>query len=228
MSKIIEFINKKTIISCQASHTEPFYDSPSFMAMINSCINGGAEVLRIESAKNIALVKRATKSKIIGITKPQKLPENWKEIVYITPTFKDAEKLAKADADIIAIDGTSRQRPKENLAELIYKIKTELNKPVIADISTLEEGINCALLGADIISTTLSGYTQNTLSLNNGQPDFELLEKLVKTINLPIILEGRIWEPVQVKRAFEIGAHSVVIGSAITRPHLITKRFIMY
>ena len=94
----------------------------------------------------------------------------------------------------------------------------------MADISTLEEGINCANLGADIISTTLAGYTDESGEAGDT-PDFELLEKLVKTIDKPVILEGRIWAPEEVEKAFELGAHCVVIGSAITRPQLITKRF---
>ena len=95
----------------------------------------------------------------------------------------------------------------------------------MADISTYKEGVNCANLGVDILSTTLSGYTVESDS-QSETPDFDLLEKLVKETNIPVILEGRIWEPDDVKRAFELGAHAVVIGSAITRPQLITKRFI--
>ena len=92
----------------------------------------------------------------------------------------------------------------------------------MADISTLEEGINCARLGADIISTTLAGYTMESGEPTVG-PDYELLKKLVKTVDKPVILEGRIWTPEEVKKAFALGAHCVVIGSAITRPQLITK-----
>ena len=97
----------------------------------------------------------------------------------------------------------------------------------MADISTSEEGLNCSRLGADILSTTLSGYTKESES-DSDKPDFELLSKLVKSVNTPVILEGRIWNPDEVKIAFELGAHSVVIGSAITRPQLITKRFVNY
>ena len=95
----------------------------------------------------------------------------------------------------------------------------------MADISTLEEGKKCAALGADVISTTLAGYTLESGEPSEG-PDYELLKNLVKAVNKPVILEGRIWEPQDVKKAFEIGAHCVVIGSAITRPQLITKRFV--
>ena len=95
----------------------------------------------------------------------------------------------------------------------------------MADISTLEEGISVSDMGADIISTTLSGYTKETNNVTDG-PDFELLKNLVAQINKPIFVEGRVWEPKDVQKAFELGAHSVVIGSAITRPQLIVKRFI--
>ena len=95
----------------------------------------------------------------------------------------------------------------------------------MADISTVEEGVNCANLGANMLSTTLSGYTQFSQNRGDG-PDFELLENLVKEVDIPVVLEGRIWEPDEVDRAFELGAHCVVIGSAITRPQLITKRFV--
>ena len=94
----------------------------------------------------------------------------------------------------------------------------------MADISTFEEGIKAREMGFDIISTTLSGYTQYSLS-KTDKPDFELLEKLAKESDCPVILEGRIWEPYEVDKAFELGAYSVVIGSAVTRPQLITKRF---
>lgn len=224
MNKIIKKINHKIIVSVQASHAEPFQKKEAMTAMIQSVINGGAAGLRVAGKRDLEISKSLCNLPVIGITKPETLPENWKDIVYITPDFEHAKTLK--GADIIAIDGTTRKRPKENLAELIYKIKSELNTLVMADISTLEEGISASLLGADIISTTLSGYTSYSLEKDNGKPDFDLLEQLVKSVHTPVILEGRIWDPSDIKTAFKLGAHSVVIGSAITRPHLITKRFI--
>jgi N-acylglucosamine-6-phosphate 2-epimerase len=194
--------------------------------MIQSVINGGALALRVAGARDVKIAK-SFNVPVIGLTKPDKLPENWKEVVYITPTLKEVRELIDAGADIIAFDGTSRTRPNGcKLEDIIYEIH-KANKIAMADISTFGEAINCTNIGADIISTTLSGYT---IESNNNleEPDFELLEKLKKTINKPVILEGRIWEPSQVKKAFLLGAHSVVIGSAITRPQLITKRFIEY
>jgi N-acylglucosamine-6-phosphate 2-epimerase len=225
-SKTIEKLKKKIIVSCQSSSGEPLYEDKCMPAMIKAVIQGGAEGLRLAGTEDIKEARKFTDLPVIGITKPDPLPQNWKEIVYITVTFDDAKAIANAGADIIAVDGTFRKRPKENLAEIIYRIKSELSCLTMVDVSTLDEGLMCGLLGVDFISTTLSGYTSYTLDKNKGEPDFELLKNLVKLDICPIILEGRIWTPEHVKTAFNLGAHSVVIGSAITRPHLITERFV--
>ena len=181
-------------------------------------MNRRANILDIRNAKKNFNIP------VIGLTKPEKLPVNWKEIVYITPTLEDIKEVINAGADIIATDGTQRSRQRESLKEIIDYIKSA-NRLAMADISTLEEGIKARELGFDIISTTLSGYTQNS-DCNNKKPDFKLLKSLIKELDCPVFLEGRIWEPSQVAKAFLLGAYSVVIGSAITRPQLITKRFI--
>ena len=204
--------------------SEPLYKEECMTAMIKSVLNGGAQGLRVAGVRDVKIAKAISDVPVIGITKPEVIPKNWKEIVYITPTIKDAVDLIQAGADIIAFDGTSRPRPKCTLEEIIKYIKINRRK-AMADISTLEEGINCARLGVDVLSTTLSGYTTQSPIEGDG-PDFKLLEALVKETDKPVILEGRIWEPEQINKAFELGAHAVVIGSAITRPQLITKRFI--
>lgn len=221
---IIDALKNKVIVSVQAMPDEPLYREECIVAMMQSVVNGGAGGLRVASARDVKNAKKLFDIPVIGLTKPDKLPANWLEVVYITPTLKEVNELIEAGADIIAFDGTSRPRECP-LEEMIVKIKTA-GRLSMADIATFEEGLNCEKLGVDIISTTLSGYTAETKS-DSEEPDFELLEKLHKNTNLPIILEGRIWEPHQVKKAFELGAHAVVIGSAITRPQLITKRFIV-
>lgn len=223
--EIIKNLKGKVIVSSQAMPDEPLYEETAMLAMMKSVINGGAEGLRVAGSRDVRNAKKYFSVPVIGITKPDKLPSNWMEIVYITPTIKEVDELIMAGADIIAFDGTSRKR-QNSIEEMVNKIHSS-NRLAMADISTLEEGLSCAKLGADIISTTLSGYTMESLPAKD-EPDFELLEQLVKNTDKPIILEGRIWEPKEVKKAFELGAHSVVIGSAITRPQLITKRFINY
>ena len=220
---ILEKLKNQIIVSVQAMPDEPLYEESCIIAMMKSVVNGGAKGLRLAGARDVKNAKKIFDIPIIGLTKPDKLPDNWKEIVYITPTLKEVNELIEANADIIATDATQRPRPKESLKEIVNYIKSH-NKLSMADISTFEEGMKARELGFDIISTTLSGYTQYS-NQNIEGPDFELLEKLVKELDCPIILEGRIWEPNEVNKAFELGAHSVVIGSAITRPQLITKRF---
>lgn len=220
---IVDKLKNKVIVSVQAMPDEPLYKEECIIAMMQSVVNGGAQGLRVAGSRDVKNAKKLFDVPVIGLTKPDKLPENWQEIVYITPSLNEVNELIDAGADIIAFDGTSR--PHEcPLEEMISAIKFA-GKLSMADIATFDEGLNCEKLGVDIVSTTLSGYTAETAS-NSDEPDFMLLEKLVKNTNLPVILEGRIWEPHQVKTAFELGAHSVVIGSAITRPQLITKRFI--
>lgn len=222
---IIDRLKGKVIVSCQAMPSEPLYLEKCMAAMMKSVIKGGAGGLRVAGARDVRNAKRLFDVPVIGLTKPDVIPSNWQEIVYITPTLKEVIELVEAGADIIAFDGTMRPRPENaKLEELIKYIK--INKRVsMADISTLEEGINAEKLGANILSTTLSGYTQYSQNRGEG-PDFELLTQLVQNTNLPVVLEGRIWEPEEVSVAFDLGAHCVVIGSAITRPQLITKRFI--
>lgn len=220
---ILEKLKKQVIISVQAMPNEPLYKEECLTAMMQSVVNGGAKGLRLAGARDVKNAKKLFDIPIIGLTKPDKLPDNWKEVVYITPTLKEVDELINANADIIATDATMRPRPKESLEEIIKYIKSH-NKLAMADISTFEEGINARNLGFDVISTTLSGYTQNSRQ-DLTTPDFDLLEKLVNKLDCPIILEGRVWETSEVDKAFELGAHSVVIGSAVTRPQLITKRF---
>lgn len=222
---MINFLKNKVIVSSQAMPDEPLYKEGCMIAMMQSVINGGAEVLRVAGARDVKNAKKLG-VKVIGLTKPDGLPENWKEIVYITPTLKEVNELIDAGADVIAFDGTSRPRPNNCTLEEIIKRIHSAGKLAMADIATLQEAINCSKLGADLISTTLSGYTQESLS-DSSDPDYQLLKSIkLNKVQTPVILEGRIWEPQQVKKAFEYGAHCVVIGSAITRPQLITKRFI--
>lgn len=211
------------IVSVQAMKDEPFYNEAAITAMMQAVLDGGAQGLRVAGERDIKIAKSLTDSPVIGLTKPDILPSHPEKEVYITPTISDIKVTIEAGADIVAFDSTSRPRPDgsklEDNIELIHKH----NRLAMADISTLKEGIKVRKLGADIISTTLSGYTD--YSQKTEGPDFGLLKGLSEALDCPIILEGRIWHPNEVHKAFELGAHAVVIGSAITRPHLITKRF---
>ena len=221
---IITSIRKKVIVSVQALTHEPLYDERCIIAMMKSVILGGAAGLRVSGARDIKNAKKLFDVPVIGITKPEKIPENWQEVVYITPDTDCVNEVITAGADIVAFDGTARYRKGCNLKQIIDKVRLS-GRISMADISTFEEGVNARLLGADIVSTTLAGYTKESIPSDSG-PAFDLLERLVKELDCPVILEGRIQTPEQVDKAFDLGAHSVVIGGAITKPISLTKRFV--
>jgi N-acylglucosamine-6-phosphate 2-epimerase len=216
-------LKNKIIVSVQASYNEPLYEESCINALLKSVVNGGAAAVRVAGQRDVKNAKKLLNVPVIGLTKPKELPENWLDVVYITPSIDDIKNLIDAGADIVAFDATSRKH-NFDIKDALTLIHSN-NKLAMADISTFEEGKICSELGFDIISTTLSGYTTQTQTIDD-EPDFILLENLTKSINTPVFLEGRIWTSNHVKKAFELNAHSVVIGSAITRPQLITKRFI--
>lgn len=223
--EVLKSLKNELIVSIQAMPDEPLYEQNCILAMAKSVIElGGANAVRLAGKRDIENIKKAfPETVVIGITKPNKIPKNYKELVYITPTVEDCKTVIEAGADIVALDGTMRIRPNnEKLEDLVKYIKSQ-NKLAMADIATFEEAKNACELGFDIVSTTLSGYTKETEN-NPDCPDFELVKKIKNELNIFTILEGKIWEKNDVKMAFEFGADAVVVGSAITRPQLIFKR----
>lgn len=224
--KILDKLKNKIIISLQAMPDEPLYEENCIIAFAKSLIDlGGVKALRLAGARDIRNIKSMYPDCIvIGITKPDKIPDNYKELVYITPNISDCKKIIEAGADIIALDATMRKRSNNETLEDLLKYIKENNKLAMADIATYEEAKNAYELGFDIVSTTLSGYTIETQNKPNT-PDFDLVKKIKENLDIFTILEGKIWEKQEAKKAFEFGADAVVIGSAVTRPQLIAKRF---
>ena len=216
------------VVSCQASEGEPLCAPTHILALALSAINGGASGLRLEGPENIQLVRNNTSLPIVGLTKSPHVPPGERlKRVYITASFEEARAVSEAGADIVALDATGRPRPDgSRLPELIERVHAELGKPVWADVSSLSEALAAWQAGADAVSTTLAGYTEETRSLSDEGPALTLLADLCRQLPIPVALEGRVWHPDEVRRAFELGAYSVVVGSAITRPHLITSRFV--
>lgn len=215
---MLDLIKGKLIVSCQALEDEPLHSSFVMGKMANAAKIGGAVAIRAQGKEDIIEIKKVTGLKVIGLVK-----RNYEgSEVYITATKKEVIELLESDCEMIALDSTSRNRPKESLKEL-YDFIHSKGKLIMADISTLEEGINAEKLGADCISTTLSGYTN--YSRKSKEPDFKLIEELIETVQIPVIGEGRLDTPELLKKAMESGAYAAVVGSAITRPQLITERF---
>jgi N-acylglucosamine-6-phosphate 2-epimerase len=223
----LKALRHKLVVSCQASRGEPLCAPEHIRALALTALAGGAAGLRLEGAENIRCVREATSVPIVGLTKSPAVADDERlHKVYITATFAEAAEIAKAGADVIAVDATARPRPDGlTLAQLIDRIHKELMKPVWADVATLDEGLAATAAGADVVSTTMSGYTAETYTSPESGPDLDLLAALSRQLSVPVILEGRVWYPDEVKRAFALGAYTVVVGSAITRPALVTQRF---
>ena len=219
-SNIMARLRGGLIVSCQAPEGTPLHGSHIMAAMARAAEIGGAVGIRADGPNDIRAIKQAVKLPVLGIYKiryPDCEP-------YITPTFEAAREILAAGADIIALDATLRPRLNGLTAdELIRQVKA-LGVPVMADISTLEEGVAAAESGADIVATTMSGYTP--YSPKSDEPDYALIEGLVARVKVPVIAEGKIWTPEQARKALDLGAYAVVVGTAITRPHVVTERFV--
>lgn len=222
-NEMFESIKGSIIMSCQALPDEPLYvpEKSIMYLMARACKMAGTPMIRTNSVRDVIAIKEETGLPIIGLIKI-----NYEGFEgYITPTMKEVDELVACGTDIIALDATFQKRGDgKSAVEFIAEIKAKYpNQMLMADISNFDEGVAAAKAGVDMISTTLSGYTSYTKKLDG--PDLELVKTLSQAVDIPVIAEGRINYPHQVKEAYEHGAYSVVVGSAITRPFEIAKRF---
>lgn len=211
MQSVIQAISHGLVVSCQAPVSSPLHDPGVIAAIAQASVNSGAVGVRIDTPAHISAVRSKVNVPIVGLWK-QTLPGF---DVYITPQFHHAAALAASGADIIAIDATQRNRPEgETLTSLITRIHQELSKPVMADVDTFEAAYAAVSAGADLVGTTLYGYTARTNHLK--PPGFELLIQMVKKLEVPVICEGGISSPQMARHALDLGAYAVVVGTAIT------------
>ena len=214
-------IRGRLIVSCQASEGDPLDNLDTLTRIATSVLRGGAGGLRAEGVPRIAAFRAITQLPIIGLIKTCDTNGD----VYITPDFHSAKAVSDAGADIIALDCTARRlTAAEPWPELIRRIHTELNRPVLADIATLEDALAAERAGADAVATTLYGYTTETAGIRTVS--WPLIQSLVARLTLPVLVEGHITDPQDARRALDLGATAVVVGSAITRPETITARFV--
>lgn len=221
---VLAKLRGKLIVSCQALPVEPLYDpSRSLMGlMAKAALEGGAAGIRANSVRDIIEIKKYVNVPVIGIIKA----ETEGCPVFITPTLNEIDALAETGCEIIALDATFRPRPDgKHLDEMFAEAKNKYpNILFMADCATYEECVHAEEIGFDIVSTTLCGYTEDTKGTE--LPNYELLRRLAEDCKAYVIAEGGIWTPEQLKAAFDCGIDSAVVGTAITRPMEITKRFV--
>jgi putative N-acetylmannosamine-6-phosphate epimerase len=207
------------IVSCQALPHEPLFSSEIMARMALAAWQGGAAGIRANTPEDIAAIRKTVPLPLIGLFKAGEGE------VYITPTLGHARAVAQAGADIVALDATARPRPDgRTLAEVIAALHAEFGVPVMADISTAAEGVAAEQAGADLVSTTLSGYTP--YSDQGAGPNLALVSELAGRLVVPVVAEGRIATPAHARSALAAGAFAVVVGAAITRPQWITAQFV--
>ncbi|MGW5738565.1 MULTISPECIES: N-acetylmannosamine-6-phosphate 2-epimerase [Streptomyces] len=208
----------KLIVSCQAPPGDPMRETATLVRLARSAAAGGGAAIRANEPHVVAAVAAAVDLPVIGL---------WKHGdtgVYITPTVRHALEIAEAGAAVVAADATGRPRPDgSTFAELVTAVHAA-GALVMADVSTLAEGVAAAGQGADFISTTLSGYVPGTPRQTG--PDLALVAALAAATDVPVVAEGRVNTPQEAAEALARGAHSVVVGTAITAPTALTARFV--
>src|SRR5581483_1055795 len=209
---------RRLVVSCQAREGEPFRDPNCMARSAVSAVAGGAAAIRANGPHDIREIRKAVSVPILGIWKqPQ---EDGRPL--ITPSGEAAQALIAAGADMVAIDVTCRGQRYGALGRLA-RIRRDLNVPALADIATLEEALAAAQSGANFVLTTMRGYTEETAHVRSF--DLAFLRELVRRCPVPVIAEGMIETPEQARAALDAGAYAVVVGSAITRPVTIARRF---
>ena len=223
-TEIFDQLKGHLIVSCQALPDEPLHSSYIMSRMAFAAFEGGAKGIRSNSVEDIKAIKETVALPVIGLIK--KVYEGAGADVYITPTEAEVDALAGSGCDIIAMDATKRVRANGmTISEYFPLIRKKYPDALfMADCSTYEEGMEAQRLGFDCVGTTLSGYTPYTRG--RSLPDFEMMERLARDLTIPLIAEGGIWTPEQLQKALATGAAAAVVGTAITRPRDITKRFV--
>ncbi|MFH8931239.1 N-acetylmannosamine-6-phosphate 2-epimerase [Streptomyces pristinaespiralis] len=206
------------IVSCQAPPGDPMRHTSTLVRLARAAEAGGAAAIRANEPEVVAAIRAEVGLPVIGL---------WKDGdtgVYITPTVRHALAVAEAGAAVVAADATDRPRPDgSSFAELVAAVH-EAGALVMADVATLAEGVKAAAEGADFVSSTLSGYVPGSPAQDG--PDLELVEALAAAVAVPVVAEGRIATPQEAAQALARGAHSVVVGTAITAPTALTRHFV--
>ncbi len=224
MEEAVSRLEGKLIVSCQALPNEPLHSSFIMSRMAVAAKEGGAGGIRANTKEDIAEIKKAVDLPVIGIVKRDYADSQ----IYITPTMKEIRELMEVGPEIIAIDATDRLRPEgKTLDEFFQEIKAEYpDQLLMADCSTYEECIHADELGFDFIGTTMIGYTPESQGLKIDADDFKILRDVIANSKHKVICEGNIDSPQKARRVLDLGAFCVVVGSAITRPQLITKKYV--
>lgn len=221
--EILDSLKNGLIVSCQTQKGDPIYTDDMALKMAQSAKWGGAVGIRANSPEQIKQIKENVDLPVIGLYKIWHKDTD----VFITPTLEACREVWEAGADIIALDCTNQITHEGTVAwDLLPKLKKEIPEAIIfADVSNYDEARRAIDNGADIVAPTLYGYTKETMHIE--EPDYREFARMCRDFKgeACVMMEGHIYTPEDAMKVLYLGAHSVVVGSAITRPHLTTKRF---
>lgn len=227
MNKNIKVIQNKIVVSCQARKGMPGDVVNIQFVNVESAVLAGAEVVRIKGTELIKMVKESFSVVVIGMTK--KYSAGAPDSGWVTPTFEDAKSIIDAGADILVIDGSYKLHDDASLSTLINTIRKYNSEiALLVDVGTLDEGVRVGAMGVDAVATTFAQADTRGNGTVSWMKHVNLLEELSKKLSIPVICEGGISEPTQVKEAFSNGAFAVVVGKAITDPFFLTRKFIQH
>jgi N-acetylmannosamine-6-phosphate 2-epimerase/N-acetylmannosamine kinase len=212
-------LEKKLIVSCQAPDGDPFHSPNSMARFAVAAERAGAGGIRANGVEDIRAIRAAVRLPVIGIQKT--VAEDSR--ILITPSVEAARAVVEAGAKIVALDCTARGRRYDAL-ERLRRIQRELGALVMADIATVEEAEAAAAAGADLVASTMRGYTDDTVACTAFEPEF--IRELADRVSAPVIAEGHISNPQEAAAAIRAGAFAVVVGTAITAPGRIAERFV--
>ena len=223
MSNKLDGIRKQLVVSCQALEDEPLHSSFIMGRMAKAAAEGGACGIRANTVEDIREIRKNVDLPVIGIIK-EVYPDSE---VYITPTMKEMDALMEIRPEIIATDATKRKRPDgKDLRTFFEEVKEKYpEQKLMADCSTVEEALYADELGFDFIGVTMVGYTSYSANDRIEADDFKIIRDILAKAKHPVIAEGNIDTPEKARRVIELGCYSVVVGGAITRPQLITRKF---
>lgn len=215
----LSILRDRLIVSCQAPDGDPFRNAESMARFALAAERAGAGGIRANGVEDIRAIRAAVSLPVLGIQKT--MADDGR--VLITPSLAAARAVVDAGASIVALDCTVRGQ-RYGALERLRRIRSELSVPVMADIATVEEALEAVEAGADIVGSTMRGYTDETVGRDVFEPRF--IEELVRAARVPVIAEGHIWSPEEAAAALRAGALAVVVGTAITAPQRITERFV--
>lgn len=219
---LIERLRGNLIVSCQARVGWPMYGPHIMAAFARAAMEGGAAGIRATGPDNISAIKEVVDLPIVGINK--QFSDEYD--VYITPTWEAAREILEVGIDVIALDATPRERPNgESVGGIVSRIREAYPDVLImGEVSTLEEAESILPIGFDLISTTLAGYTEESSSVEGAAVG--LVRDVAALTDTPVIAEGRVRCEQDAVDMLDAGALAVVVGTSITRPEIITSRYV--